>query len=464
METFTSRNQKPARRKTNFFRDVLPFFTLLIFIAAVCAGVFSLVPKGESVEQYKSNKKKDVYEFTGATSRKWILKGVEFKNGENQAKFSVTVTDAYIDKDLDMKWRLEDTDFSGNMEKTSDNTYEGIIDSTNITPGKYKLIGAIPKEGSNVSEVKSTPVEINISYALYSAWTIDWEGMDVSNTFLNQMDQLSKDHHNMPMTHMFNPRIYTAFGPANYNFWTNWVLDRKAKFGDEIAMHMHMWFDMVRAAGVTPRTTNAWRKYGNGRDVPMSEYTYEETKQILDWGIKQFQAHGLGTPVSFRAGGWFANLDNLKAMEAVGFKIDTSGRDGRAWGDADSPVPSNWSLGPRTLPYHPSEINLNSDKPAPNLKIWEFPNNGRDSYTYTYEEMLIAFNDNLGNGILDTRRCINFLTHPHWFNIDKPKLEKLYSDIDQHLFSKDQGPVIYSTLEQILPAWEADEARAGDQE
>jgi hypothetical protein len=461
VQKFTEKISPNIRKKRvlNSLKGFIPVILLIGTVLGVCIFVFSLLPSDEG-EQYKRSRKNDSVEFTGSIDQKWILKGNEFVDGEKDTKFVVTVTDEYKGKKLAMKWKISELEVEGEMVQTSDTTYEAMVDSEGIEPGKHELIGAVLKEGSDISEIQSSPVFINVSYPLYSVWTMDWEGLDVSQTFLNYMDQVSSNHNNMPVVQLYNPAIYVNLGSSRQAYLDKWVLDRKKSRGDEIGMHMHMWFGMVSASGVTPKKSNAWRNYGNGRDIPFSEYNYEESKKILQWGIDQIKARGLGAPISFRAGGWFADLENLKAMEAVGLKIDTSGRDGVAWGDGDKLVPSNWSLGPRTLPYHPSESNLNSIEPPPNLSIWEFPNNGRDSWTYSAEDMLVAFNDNFddkSNHIVGTRRTVNYLSHPHWFNVDKPKLELVFSESDKYLFSKDSGPVVYTTLEKILPYWEADE-------
>ncbi len=446
---------KPLKKKKgSILAAIIPLFLFVGIIGFVCFTVYSLIPKGNESESYKKSIKHDLYEFTGVISKKWILKGSQFTQGETQTKLTVTVTEKYKGQALDMHWECEGTDYKGPMQKVSDTTYEGIIDSKDLPPNTYKVVGAIAKEGSSTSEIKSQAVDINVSYPLYSVWTIDWEGLDVTQTYLDQMDQLSSQHHNLPLVQLFNPRIYVGLSGTRANQLTKWVKDRHDSRGDEIGMHMHMWFDMVQASGVTPRTTNAWRSYGNGRDIPLSEYTYDESVKIFNWGKSQFASHGLPEPISFRAGGWFLDLDNLKALETSGFKIDTSGRDGKAWGDEGKLIASNWSLGPRTLPYHPSESNLNSPNPEPRLKIWEFPNNGRDSYNYSAEDMIVGFRDNMEDGTLEQPRVINFLTHPHWYNVDKPRLEKLFTEVDKHLYSEDNGPVIYTTLEKILPAWQ----------
>ena len=112
-----------------------------------------------------------------------------------------------------------------------------------------------------------------------------------------------------------------------------------------------------------------------------------------------------------------------------------------------------WDLSSTTQPYKPNIYNENSAD-APTFNIWEFPNNGGDSWAYSDAQMIQRFNDNYNGKALSSKKMMNYISHPHWFNVDKPKLENLFSYINENTNRDDKGPVIYVTLDQAYKIWE----------
>src|SRR5258705_13965381 len=92
--------------------------------------------------------------------------------------------------------------------------------------------------------------------------------------------------------------------------------------GDEIALLVHMWSDLVRAAGLVPRTAPNWAGRSDGYDVPITAYDEAETRTLVEYSLRLFAEHGLPKPTSFRGGGLFANAANLRALAALGFPAD----------------------------------------------------------------------------------------------------------------------------------------------
>ena len=97
-----------------------------------------------------------------------------------------------------------------------------------------------------------------------------------------------------------------------------------------------------------------------------------------------------------------------------------------------------------TEPFHPNTTNINSNS-KPNLNIWEFPDNGLDSTNHPESILIQKFNDNYKGKPLETKQLLTYCTHPHWLNIDYPRLVKLFDYIDPSLAITDNGPVIYTT-------------------
>lgn len=376
------------------------------------------------------------------TNRQWVLKQTSLEY--SKLIYTVETTGNVEDSP---KYTIVETAKEGMFEEISDGIYQAEIDVQDLDTGTYHLQA---KASINGEEFNAEPTLFNLSYPLYVAWTMDWEGTDAPDEQLQMIVDFSNKH-NVPITHFFNPRIYVTndISADRANFLTQWVLDRQSE-GDGIGLHLHMYYDMVETTGVTVRKEPTWTDYANnGVDVPCTAYTYTEFAQILDWAKAEFTKHGLNIPTSFRAGGWFANSEILRALNDSGFLIDSSGRDYYVWGTKNNKITGFWKLKSTTSPYQPSSSNQNSFSPAPNLSIWEFPNNGADSWWYTSTDLIKRFNDNYQTPLLDQPQTLTYLSHPHWIQKDLEILEPTYEHIDQYLTSSDQGPVVYVTLEQV---------------
>jgi predicted deacetylase len=303
-----------------------------------------------------------------------------------------------------------------------------------------------------VGEKSLTPVTSNFvpfyySAPVYMSWSIDWEGYDLSEVYWKDITGLSSKY-SMPLTHYFNPRIYTnpAISPARAKVLTSWVKGRISS-GDEVSLHLHMHYDLVTAAGLTPKTSPAWGGRTEGHDVLTSAYNEAETKQLLEYSIQKFKENGLPKPVGFRAGGWFLDIENLRALDDLGFTYDSSGSDFKDPYGPNKQV-RTWNLTPTSRPYQVSSTNQNASTPQPDLKIWEYPNNGADSTNRTADMLINRLHLNVKSStshVQEQAQVLVYLSHPHWFNIDKPKMEKLFTEADKYKYSSDSGPLVYVT-------------------
>ncbi len=308
---------------------------------------------------------------------------------------------------------------------------------------KY-LVG---KPETQISEIQSNVIGFRYTAPLFVTWTIDWEGYGLKEEYWKDMVNLS-DTYGMPMTHLFNPRIYTnpEVTPTHANQMTNWVKDR-LKNGDEIGLHLHMHYDLVSAAGLTPKTSPAWGGREAGHDVLTSAYNYDEFLQILNWSKQKFKEKGLPVPKGFRAGAWFVDLDNLRALSTAGFVYDTSGSD---YKEPYGPNKQSreWNLTPTTKPYRPSFSNQNAPSPQPLMTIWEYPNNGADSTNRTADELIRRFNLNMTttSGFLTDPQVLTYMSHAHWFGtIDRPVMSAALEEASKYKYSNDAGPVVFLT-------------------
>lgn len=303
---------------------------------------------------------------------------------------------------------------------------------------------------------RSNTIHLLISEPVYVAWTIDWEGYNVQDQVLQRLSEISKKY-GAPMTQFFNPRIYVDKSIPQYrrDELTNWIKIRQEKFGDELAMHMHMQYDLVRAAGVQPITSPRWGSGQDGYDVLTSAYSYEQFRKIVEWALEKFNSSGLGRPAGYRAGGWFANIETLKVLNDLGFVYDSSGREAYVFGNQKKP--GAWQLDPKTQPYRPSTTNQNSPSPEPQLNLWEVPNNGNDSYWFPTDHLVNRFYQNykVPGESVDQPILITYLSHPDWFDVDQPKLEALFTEISKYSHAQDKGPVVFTTISSALKAWKS---------
>jgi len=447
MTKFSERHKRKLKPRKSRKINLALCCILIIVLIPISILVITIV--SQQAEQIQNNRIKTKYEagLVGSISKNWILIGHEFTPEQKQFTYTVISTKPEIPDNLTIQYRIDgEEEFLGSLTRTEPNKYSITLNAEDFGAGVLKLEAVAQSSEVKGRKWTSEPVSINISYGLYIVWTLDWEGSAVTQEQLNLITKISDSHHGVPITNFFNPR---KIGVAQESLQSNYVLGRQQKYGDEIGLHLHMWFDLVQAAGVTVRKSPAWSSKNNisdsGYDVPCSAYTYEEFTKMLNWSKQEFAKKGLGTPISFRAGGWYLSLDNVKSLQDAGFKIDSSGRDARFWGTGY--IASPWSLGSRTQPYKISKENLNSDYPSPRYDIWEMPNNAADSFWFSAQDMITAMNDNFPNGEPLKERSISIiLSHPNTFTMDYPKINAFYIDADSKFYAENKGPIIYTTL------------------
>lgn len=298
------------------------------------------------------------------------------------------------------------------------------------------------------SDLLSEATEFVVSYPLFVTWTIDWEGYDISDANMKAMTTISSKY-GVPMVQLVNPRTFIAsdISKARKEIIKKYVLDRYAA-GDEIGLHMHMHYDLFKACGLEYRTTPKWGARENGHDVPTNAYTAEEFGALVDCALQDFKELGFPKPVSYRAGGWFIDLKNLKVLPEKGLKIDTSGREYYVWGALTGP----WNLPADTHPYMMSNTDQNKGSETDNFGLIEIPNNGSDSTNNTLKTMQEKFDKNLPNPEkpLEEMQVVTFMSHAHWVTqIDGKTIDALMKNVSKYNAKNDQGPVIFTTLDRI---------------
>jgi uncharacterized membrane protein len=399
------------------------------------------------------------HKLNGTTNRRWIL-----KEGSVSLQLRTLLYTVQLGTDLPadsiVTYKVKDTTNTGRMDNLGDGRYQAAVDVSDLPIGVYRVQASASSPQDRLRTDDSGYTVFYVTYPLYVTWTQDWEGMDVPDTNMAGITALA-DKYGVPMTHFFNPRIYvtSTISKDRQAAMTLYVQNRQKNYGDEVALHFHMWQDMVAAAGVTPRyfPASSWL-YG---DAKVSAYTTAEMKQLLNWAKRMFQENGLSVPVSFRAGGWYMGPEAVQALSETGFIIESSGRTYPTVAmQLQDPPP--WNLSPTERPYKMNKTDLNSKEQPVFENVWQFPNNGADSYWHSYlygnqDEMLRRFDLNYPDktSVLTEPQVLTYLSHPQFFyGTDLPVMDRVFSYVGNYLYKNDAGPVIYTTLENAYYSWD----------
>ncbi|HEY8757690.1 MAG TPA: hypothetical protein VIN74_04265 [Candidatus Limnocylindria bacterium] len=288
----------------------------------------------------------------------------------------------------------------------------------------------------------------------YVVWTLDFEGDASGDAELANTAAIA-DGLKIPMSVFWNPRVWTSSGVSSerQDAMLAWTKDRLAK-GDEVALHLHMWTDYVRAAGLVPRTTPSWAGRGDGYDVPITAYPENEQQAMIGYGVKLMIQHGLPTPTSFRAGGDFADAATLRAVAASGFNADCTAvaKDYPPIGR----IPYPWTLPAGAQPYRPSSTDANA---TGDLALLEAPTIGGNTFGFTTQTIQPQIRANLalfapaGTAAAE-RRAITVVSHPGTIvPVERAAIQALLGAFDALRYDRDSGPVRFVTLAQLAKAY-----------
>jgi len=381
--------------------------------------------------------------------KKWHLKGDGHTPTDRYLGVSVSSPEADGMPEAQASYEIPEANISGSLSKVSSTNWQDQVDISGLPTGTFHLVVTV---ADTAQRCVSDPMVFHVSYPFYHVWTIDWEG-SYEPTFpcLDSLAFLA-DKHGVRMSQLFNPRVYVTPGmPESQRAeMTQWVLERAQTKGDEIGLHLHMYFDYVESAGLTPITTPQWGNRSEGYDVPFADYDYGQSLTLLNFAIGLFQQRGLGTPSSFRAGGWFADEENLRALSDLGFQDDASGSLYKSLGN----LPSPWDLSDAVQPYYPCSGDQNTSSCSPgdwNLSVLEIPNSLSNTSGNT--DTRPYFDRNYSRAPLDSVRVGVLLSHQgSATGIEGRMLEQYFAYVDSFLYVADRGAVVYATLADVREA------------
>jgi hypothetical protein len=338
---------------------------------------------------------------------------------------------------------------TGFLATVAHNALGATIDLSSLAPGTYS-IDLVENVRGQPTVVATT--EISVSAPEYVVWTLDFEGDASSDQALANTAAIA-DEQKIPMTIMWNPRVWTTsqVPTARAETMLAWTKARIAN-GDELSLHLHMWTDFVRAAGVIPRTAPSWAGRGDGYDVPITAYPESEQRALVEYSLRLMSDHDLARPTTFRAGGQFANDATLRTLAALGFVADASAVPAGTFGR----LPYPWTLAADAQPYRPSASNANA---AGELPLLEAPTIGGNTFGYDVRTIQPIIRADLSylaaaGEIAKTRRAITIVSHPGTIDTtERAAITAIFNALAPLRYDLDQGPLRFVTLAQLAQAW-----------
>jgi hypothetical protein len=386
--------------------------------------------------------------------QQWQLIGNGLTPGSEELTFRVALPpgalclDAWIDGEYVGRHTPEDA--QGTLR----------LDISTLPNGDYELLLAAP--GATEALAQRT---FHRSHPYYVLVTNDWDDAIHNQNALDLQQLLHDNHPDMKMTHFVGPYTFTDpnVTPQEVDDTVAWVTAMRDTYDDEIGLHVHPYCHFVETTSVPCRWSPsfAYAEDPEGYTVVLGSYDQTEAEILFEQAKALFVAHGLGTPTSFRAGGWSAELHTLVALAVTGFTVDTSAAnwsrmeewEGQPGASLYEWNQSHWAtIDEYSQPYYPSESDILSDTP-PVVPILELPDNGLLVDYVTDEEIIEMFEAVWPGGALSEPRTYVTGYHPGSYWAFAGYLENGLTHIDQFLYVNDDGPVIYETVSNMALVW-----------
>jgi hypothetical protein len=383
----------------------------------------------------------------GVVARRWYT--VADGLARDDARISITIpnVDAAPGRP---RARLRSTGRTVDLAPAGPTDWVGVLPLDSATVGE-QTVEFIVRLRDGTDAVIDAPTFM-LSAPEYVVWTLDFEGDAAGDPELANTAAIA-DGLRVPMTVMWNPRVWatTQVSAARADAMLAWTKGRLAK-GDEIALHVHMWTDFVRAAGLLPRTAPNWGGRSDGYDVPLTAYDEAETRTLVDYSLRLMAEHGLPKPSSFRGGGLFANAANLRAVAALGFTADCSATAAGPFGRLQLP----WTLAADAQPYYPARDDANA---AGDLPLLEAPTIAGNTYGQSASSIGAIAQADLRliappGQPQAQKRALTVVSHPGTIDAtERAAIEALFRAFDPYRYDRDAGPLRFVTLAQLAKAY-----------
>ncbi len=401
--------------------------------------------------------------YTTMGLREWALIGNEVDTGNDILALEVMAISGtdYVDVWLD-------GGPGQRLEKSDAGSFTIDLDVSALGPGEYQVL--LAADGNDTAFMAHT---FKRSHPLYVVVTTDWDDADTSDEALALQDALHAEHPELLLTHFVGPYTFTDpnVTEARRDILVEWLLSMRTEHADEIGLHIHPYCNFVEQVGTilgineiecnTDEST-VYSSDSTGYTVRVSSYDDDEFTNLLRAADAIFQERGLGKPTSFRAGGWTAELNTMRSLEAAGYVADTSANNWARMEEWDGPFmgtlydwnKEHWSsIGDTSQPYYPSTEDILVTG-TQTIGVLEVPDNGILVDYVEIAEMVEIFEANWDGELLATPVNYSIGFHPSNFNATyKLRMTKALDHVDQFLAVNDAGPVIYGRLSDMAKIW-----------
>lgn len=383
--------------------------------------------------------------------REWLLAADGLTTGATEVRARFT-----LPKSFTSAWvSLDSVKGVGKaVTRGADGAFAIALDVTALGTGKHRLL-VLSKDKKRTLGLAT----FQRSAALYVVVSTDWDDTRMSDAYLARMDGVRQHHPELRVTQFFAPYHYTdpQVTPARKLAIETWIKTQRDSYGDELGVHIHGWCHFVKTTGVPCRTKETFYKDdGSGYTTILAAYTELELTTLLEAAKALYATHGLGSPTSFRAGGWTADAKVLRALVATGFAVDSSAvpfsylASWKGYGLWDW-TSAHWQgITETTQPYFPSAADPAKAALPSSLPILEVPDNGVLVDYVTAEQMLAIYRMNHDGGALGKPTVYQVGWHPPNFSSEyMTRIDTALDEVDAHLYSKDRGPAVYVTIREL---------------
>ncbi|HEY5926923.1 MAG TPA: hypothetical protein VIV11_34790 [Kofleriaceae bacterium] len=395
--------------------------------------------------------------FTSRGLESWYLIGDAATPGEDQLTFIITApsgtdfVDAYI-PGLPPQRLIDQSD-----------GFALDISIATLEAGAHEVL--FSANGSDDAFAKTT---LNRSTPYYVLVSTDYDFADPGNLALGYMDKMHMDHPGLVMTHFWPPYTYTdpMLAEPRREELNNWIKKQRDTHKDEIGLHIHPYCHFVEAAGQTCITdqSTVYTSDTSGYTIKLSAYARQPMGALLQHAATIFNQRGLGTPRTFRAGGWTADLQTLLALADNGYVADTSalnwmhieewlGKELYTWNM------THWGpINDTSQPYYPSLTDPLTSSPGNNIAMLEVPDNGVMIDYLSTPQMKAIFDANWDGAPLAAPKTLmmGFHPSPSFSDGEYRRVDDFLELADMHSASKDLGPVVYISLFDVTKAFPAE--------
>jgi hypothetical protein len=349
------------------------------------------------------------------------------------------------------------------FSEQSDGSFGAQVDIAAVPIGSHDVLLA-----ANGSTTAFARVPWKRSAPYYVLVSTDWDFADPGGIVIGYQNAMHRDHPGLRITHFVGPYTFTDpnVSAQRQGELASWLVEQRDMFSDEIGLHIHPYCNFVEHAGltcITDQSTVYSQGDLTGYTIKVGAYTRAQTVTLLEHAGDLFEQHGLNRPTTFRAGGWTATIDTLRALGDAGFVADTSALnwarieewDGVQNGELYRWTMENWNpIGDTSQPYRPNTDDVLSGT-APNLPLLEVPDNGVMIDYVSLEEMNGIFDANWNGDILESPITLMMGFHPSvsFSMAEYLRVDGFLDYADAHLGSTHLGPVVYVTLADVVGAF-----------